>query len=273
MVAFEFDHCWVAINLALPGDPVRFVEIDPSFKLHEVVQAGIPDIASLVPFDYESYLSETHPEYTHEYYASAVQEYLDTNLPGKTLDDVPYVTGIIPARVERIVNGLLPFTTVATPKSGAEIPSYEQNRVIIEFVSPGGGVFNLPPTTVARLDLNMAQDGRKPISVGFYSEGFYIKIGDNIQGFSGGVLTGVPYRIVAGYIYADDEDPFSFVDSVRTFDGSLGGGETIGIALDGGQIGPGMLAKQWAAVNVDAAANVLELVAMEYFRGTNECSS
>lgn len=144
-------------------------------------------------------MSKQQPVLSDEYYANDVSRYLATHMPGKTIDDVPYSGKIIPDCSPRHANWELPFYLDGNPTVRPDIPIWEQNRVSIEFRYPGGGVFNLPPQTIITLDLNMARDGRKQISVVLGSSQIKVTIGDDVQGFPGGVLTGTVIELVARY--------------------------------------------------------------------------
>lgn len=277
VIAFSFDHAWVWANLALPGSPPRLIDLDPSFKRH-VFQQGVEDLATLVPFDYETYLSQSWPVYTDGFYANQVADYLDANLPGTTLEDVPYRATMVPQHFTRLVPlTMLSFTYDGNPFVQPEIPTYDQNRVILEFRYPGGGVFNLPPSTLISREINLARDARETIVASLESQRSYIAVGNDYV-YSGGATGGTPIEVVASYIYADDDDVIGVPDAVRIFNGSFGGGEVIGVAFGVGQIGPGLLAQRWKEANNFERSNsplapsqvLRSLTALEYFHGEYE---
>ena len=99
----------------------HWVSLDPSFKQKQYNDQGIDPYSSL-QFDYTSYyntISNRDPNRMNknplEIYEEQVLAWLQTNYPGKTLEDVAY-TGDIIVQKNLILPASLPFTVVGPPR-------------------------------------------------------------------------------------------------------------------------------------------------------------
>ncbi|MEW6401338.1 MAG: RHS repeat-associated core domain-containing protein [Chloroflexota bacterium] len=131
----DFEHVWVEALIPYgnyrgagqdaaggdcgSGSNCHWVSLDPSFKLRQYNGQAI-DIYSSVQFDYNSYYNAIkNNDATRmnkdplEIYEEQILNYLQTNYPGKTLDNVAY-TGTIIAQDSLILPASLPYTVVST---------------------------------------------------------------------------------------------------------------------------------------------------------------
>jgi RHS repeat-associated protein len=278
VVAFEFDHAWARAHVQLPGQVVRAVELDPSFE-QRVYQPGIPNIVNLVPFDQAGYLSRTREELTHEFYSNAVQDYLNTNLPGTTLSDVPYIGTVIVPQLDALPE--LPFTVVGLGQVHAEWPVDQVHRVRIEVRNGSGG-------TLAARDLSLPTDSHKRISITWRPVGLSNEViplirldGDNAMGGGTPVARNTPVQVFVKRI----SPAGNFVAAESTI--QITAGQIQGLAIDANQIGPGLIAEYYDAINsagldyingdpVDEEQQIgalMGLAAAQYFLDTRETES
>ena len=97
-----------------------WVPLDPAFKQFDY-QEGISALRDNVVFDETTYLATQLPEYAYEFYEEQARDWLIGNMPGTSLDDVPY-TG--PPSHERfgLLPGSLPYDVVIAIDEWTEIP-------------------------------------------------------------------------------------------------------------------------------------------------------
>ena len=129
----EFEHTWVqvqvpyddyrgafatTINCTTTPEYCQWINIDPSWKQREFHNQGI-DIYGVVNFDYTRYynaIKNNDPEYRDknptEIYEAQILDYLKTNFPGKTLNDVADPGTIIPVH-EGILPASLPYKVIS----------------------------------------------------------------------------------------------------------------------------------------------------------------
>ena len=120
----EFEHVWVqaqipyddyrgacssATDCTTNPDRCNWIDLDPSFKLRTYHNHGI-DPYGVVTFDYDRYynaIKNDDAEYRDkgplEIYEEQILDWLKTNYPGKTLEDVAD-----PGRIITVNNGILP---------------------------------------------------------------------------------------------------------------------------------------------------------------------
>lgn len=132
----DFEHVWVEAQIPYgnyrgagsdaasttcnASSDCHWVALDPSFK--QKAYNNPIDIYSALSFDYTSYYnaiknndSSRMNKNPQEIYEEQILTYLQTNHPGKTLEDVAY-TGNIIAQDSLILPASLPYTVIGTPR-------------------------------------------------------------------------------------------------------------------------------------------------------------
>ncbi len=133
----DFEHVWVEAQIPYGNyrgagqdaastvcsalNDCHWVALDPSFKLKQYNDQAI-DIYNNVQFDYPMYYDAIKNNDTTrmnknslEIYEEQILNYLQTNYPGKTLEDVAY-TGDIIIQDNLILPASPPYTVVNTPR-------------------------------------------------------------------------------------------------------------------------------------------------------------
>src|SRR5208337_2955242 len=245
----SFEHVWVEAYLPYwdyrgagansctycGGSGYHWVDLDPSFKQYQYNQPSV-DVYSTLPFNYTNYYNAIkNGDATQinknplEIYQNQVLIYLQTNYPGKTLDDVAY-TGTIITQNDLILPASLPYTVVGHPRwynsvadHDAAVPATEPQKwaknLTAQFnmtVTPSGGgtinfSLNMGPVLLAdlstkKLTLTTEIDGGIP-NVVLYLDG--VEIARPLAG--NGTISGYTPKI---------GDPFSLT---VTMDGVPGG--------------------------------------------------
>lgn len=130
----DLEHTWVevlvpydeyrgagpaTVNCATTPAFCTWVPLDPSFKQHQQRASGL-DPYSALSFDYTAYynaLKNNDPARRDknplEIYEEQVLAYLQSTAPGKTLEDVPDFTGIVPVE-DGLLPASLPYTTIGS---------------------------------------------------------------------------------------------------------------------------------------------------------------
>ena len=130
----DFEHVWVEalvpygwyrgesaplVNCATTPDTCHWVPMDPSWKQYKQVSSGLDPYAVLT-FDYNAYYSAiVNADVTRvnknplEIYQEQVLDWLGTNAPGKTLEDIPDFRGVIP-EVTGLLPASLPYAVVSS---------------------------------------------------------------------------------------------------------------------------------------------------------------
>lgn len=146
VVAFRMEHVWVeaaidffpsrgAVNKAADS----WVQLDPSFKQYETERGY--DMYSRLNFDGEQFLMDYIQNGTdktpYQYYSKEVLEYLDTNMPDWTLEDLyghervsslkPTIGGNL-----RVLAASLPYKTITRGYTAATIPDSLRHKVTVE---------------------------------------------------------------------------------------------------------------------------------------------
>lgn len=192
----EFEHTWVqvqvpyddyrgafatTINCTSTPENCQWINIDPSWKQREFHNQGI-DIYGVVNFDYTRYYNaiknddvQYRDKNPTEIYEEQIIEWLKTNQPGKTLEDVadpgviiPVNNGILPASLPyKIVSAINTFDAVLDHDSitenkkwakfvGVEVDALAINSVgdIIGTANFQLGSFALADVSTKRLTLS-----------------------------------------------------------------------------------------------------------------------
>jgi len=142
----DFEHVWVEAQIPYgnyrgagqdaasvicnASTTCNWVALDPSFKLKQYNDQGI-NVYTGVQFDYTSYynaIKNNDPKFRDknplEIYENQVLAYLQTNYPGKTLEDASY-TGDIIVQDNLILPASLPYTVVGTPRHYNSIADHD----------------------------------------------------------------------------------------------------------------------------------------------------
>src|SRR5208283_227465 len=195
----SFEHAWVEAYLPYgdyrgagadaangyacgTGSDCHWVDLDPSFKQNQYNSAI--DVYNNLSFDYTDYYNAiynaTYKNDTTrlnlnplEIYQNQVLAYLQSNYPGKTLDDVAY-TGAIITENTLILPASLPYTVVGQPRlynsvadHDAAVPLVEPKNwgktasFTIDFgsgITVGGGTASLADLSTKRLTFTFEVD-------------------------------------------------------------------------------------------------------------------
>ena len=130
----DMEHAWVealvpygnyrgagpsSINCIATPASCNWVSLDPSFKQHQSRTSGL-DPYSALSFDYTSYYNalknndvSRRDKDPLEIYENQILTWLQTNAPGKTLEDIPDFLNII-SEQDGLLPASLPFVTVGT---------------------------------------------------------------------------------------------------------------------------------------------------------------
>lgn len=172
----DFEHAWVQVQV--PYDDYRgaytngvncsttpnrcvWIDVDPSFKLRQYHNQNI-DVYNVVNFNYDSYYNailNDDPDYRDknplEIYEEQILNYLETNFPGKTLEDVAdpgtiilVDDGILPASLPyEVIGSVGTYDSVDdhdTPNA-PDWAKYLDGTFHIEAHVVGGGTITLSP--------------------------------------------------------------------------------------------------------------------------------
>ncbi len=271
--AMRFGHTWLEAELAVPGVGLQWVAMDPSWKFKDF-QPGVPDIATLVPFDETGYLSQTRTELAYEYYERQVRDYLNANAPGIAVSQVPY-DGPIRVRTIDEIPSSLPYTIVGATDLHTTIPSSLTHRVRVQLDSDFTSLFDtlltVPEVSLDRLTISYAPAGWGSLIPQFRKNGTVIASGPPIS--SGSTVELTLTHFDSGDDVAD-----------RSFTYSRTAGQYLAIGLDARQVSDRMIVDMRAAVNVAAIARTngqpfseddqiggtLHLAIMKWFHDTDK---
>lgn len=114
----------------------KAVMLDPAYKL-QTFQPGIGDIPDQVAFNENDcgasppgYLCQIQRELPYEYYREQVRQYLQTDLSGSALADVPYKGEIVPDESNSFPE-TLPYTQVQVTDEFSQLPSSLHHRAVL----------------------------------------------------------------------------------------------------------------------------------------------
>jgi len=142
----DFEHTWVeayvpygkyrgsgsdaSVTSCTASSNCRWVALDPSFKQKQYNDQGI-DPYSTLQFDYTSYYNAIKNSDASrmnksplEIYEEQILAWLQTNHPGKTLEDVAYAGDIV-VQDNLILPASLPFTVTGTPRRYNSIAAHD----------------------------------------------------------------------------------------------------------------------------------------------------
>ncbi|HHN74010.1 MAG TPA: hypothetical protein ENK10_02150, partial [Acidobacteria bacterium] len=140
----EIDRVWVEAEVphadyrgvdGSTGSKV-WVPLDPAFKQHKY-QPGITGIPDQVPFDESGYLAMRTPLLAYEWYRNQVRDWLDLNMPGKSLADVPY-EGVTVWQSLGLLPASLPYDVIAHTAEWSNLPETRRHRVQITLLDQLG---------------------------------------------------------------------------------------------------------------------------------------
>lgn len=184
----QFEHTWVQVqvphgdyrgnvdyylsNCQASQAQCHWIDVDPSWKLRKYPDQTI-DVHGAVSFNYTSYynaLKNNDPAYRDknplDIYKQLVLDYLGTNYPGKTLQDVmdvgtiiPSTTGILPASLPyRVVGAVSTYDTVDSHDGVASVKKWAKQlntKLVVSGVDaqgqPTGVQFTVGPFFLADL--------------------------------------------------------------------------------------------------------------------------
>ncbi|MFZ3138173.1 MAG: transglutaminase domain-containing protein, partial [Thermodesulfovibrionales bacterium] len=117
IVSVQMEHVWVEAYIPygnyrgtmIDQSIKSWISMDGSYKQYEYT-AGM-DIAKNIPFNKSSYLSKFNDIPPVEFYFQQIQSYLDTNFPGKTIEDLKRTKKIIEENLE-LLSPTLPYKTI-----------------------------------------------------------------------------------------------------------------------------------------------------------------
>lgn len=143
----DFEHVWVEALIpygqyrgagaqspsctgTTPPATCHWVPMDPSFKQYKQVSSGLDPYTTL-SFDYTSYYnalknndSARRDKNPLEIYQEQVLNWLGTNAPGKTLDDIPDFQGIV-AETDGLLPASLPYAVVGSTRSYNSVADHD----------------------------------------------------------------------------------------------------------------------------------------------------
>lgn len=181
----DFEHVWVealisygnyrgagqdaTVSCTTASNTCRWVSLDPSFKQNQYNNQNI-DIYNSIQFDYSSYYSaikNNDPKFREknplEIYEEQILDYLKTNNPGKTLEDVADA-GTIIQQNNLILPASLPYAVISIPRRYnsvadhdaavgiTEVKKWNKHVKITVDWSNGGGGINTAGGTVSLVD-------------------------------------------------------------------------------------------------------------------------
>ena len=271
-VAMRFEHTWIEAELYVPGSGMQWVAMDPSWKFKDF-QQGIPDLASLVPFDEAEYLSETWDEMAYEYYADQVRSYLEVNMPGMTIADVPYDGPILIQKIDEIPLSL-PYTVLSTTGTYTDIPTTMTHRVQVQLMQSTTELFNImlsvPEISLDRLTIRFSPDGAGRLIPEFCEDGVVFASGPS-------VVDGSNVQLILTHYNSGDD----IADASLTYNRIAG--QYIAIGLDARQISEDKIMDMRQVVNDasiaktngytysddDLIGGLLYLTVMKWFHDTD----
>ena len=137
-VKIRLEHVWVKVFVdyvpsggAVNTQADTWIDIDPSFKQYSVVE-GI-DVSSQVVFNRNQYLSSASTVSPMDFHLQQVQNYLSSNLPGRTLDDVLRKESII--QQGNPILAVRPYTTLVNGQEFSSIPDTLRQKIKFEAFS------------------------------------------------------------------------------------------------------------------------------------------
>ena len=221
----QFDHTWLEAQLPVPGAGMQWVAMDPSWKFKDF-QPGVPDIATLAPFDEAGYLSVTRKELGYEYYEQQVREYLAASQPDTSISQVPYDGPILVQMIDELPASL-PYTVVGGPDVYASIPTSMTHRVQVKLQRGATTLFStllsIPDVSLDRLTVSYASGGAGSLIPQLRRDGAVIASGPSIPAGSSVQLT------LTHFDSGDDVADMSF-NYTRT------AGQYLAIGLDARQV-------------------------------------
>ena len=265
---FEIDRVWVEAQVphanyrgvdGSSGAKV-WVPLDPAFKLGRH-QAGISGVPDQVPFDEAGYFAARTPLLAYEWYQNQVRAWLETNLPGRALSDVPY-SGT-PVREELgLLPASLPEEVLATTGEWTEVPETLRHRYRVTLLNQFGGTvldrtLRAVETASKRITISYAASGGLADSLGGLDEtpAFLatltpqLKLDGTVDTSGSTVNTGDPIDIRVRFHFPDDDPVEELTHQDRR------AGDYHALSLDLFQIGETLLNRR-AQLLLDANANV-----------------
>lgn len=117
IVSAQIEHVWVEAYIpygnyrgtTIDQSIKTWIPMDGSFKQYEYT-SGL-DITNNIIFDRASYLSRFYDITPTEFYFQQIQTYLDSNIPGKTIEDVKRTERISEENLE-LLSPTLPYETI-----------------------------------------------------------------------------------------------------------------------------------------------------------------
>ncbi len=148
----EFEHVWVrvlvpyrnyrgsgpdiaAVNCDTTPAECNWIDVDPSFK-QKKYKTGTIDIFDAVNFDYDAYYNAMNDSYVQpdtidrmnknplEIFEEQILDYLRTNNPGKTLEDVANPGTIIP-ETPNLLPASLPYKVIGSPATFNSVSDHD----------------------------------------------------------------------------------------------------------------------------------------------------
>ena len=257
---YRVDRFWVEVEASpRPGAPPVWHPLDPAFKRHDL-SPGIPGMLAAVPFDETAYLSVPRTELTWEFYRSQVQTYLDANLPGSTVADVPLGMAVVPESLGSLPRSL-PYQLLSLAGTFPSIPAGLRHTATIRLRYLGGTELShplvLPDTSLQRMtlsyDVNPADQSIVDSFGGLANTPpGAVDVIPNLKLDGTVVATGglIPY-LDAASLEIDFFKPGSVFDGTSTH--SVRAGEWAGIGIDAYQVSETHLQRQVQTI-VDAIA-------------------
>jgi hypothetical protein len=143
IAAVRMERVWVRAYVAFnhhrgaksgPGD--TWVDVDPAFKLHEVVQTL--KLATLPVFDQSAYLATLRTEGALDFYKGQFQAFLDANAPGHIPEAVTPLREIIPEQFGYLV-GRLPHKVLSVAVAYTNAPDIVRQKFTLNILDTLGG--------------------------------------------------------------------------------------------------------------------------------------
>jgi len=258
---YRVDRLWVEVQTApRPGGVPEWLPLDTAFKRHDLTP-GVPGMLATVPFDEAAYLSAARRELTFEFYEEQIRAWLQANMPGTTVDDVPLGMTVVPENLGALPRSL-PYHLDSLDALYSSIPGTLTHKATIRVVYQASNELSypivLPDTSLQRITVSYAVNPADQSIVDGYgglanTPPFAVSVIpqlklDGVTVAQGGLI---PYLASVGIqtdFYKPEGDLF---DGTSTH--TVRAGEWAAIGIDAFQISDTMLQREAKTV-VDAAA-------------------
>ena len=215
----EIDRVWVEAEVPHANyrgiDGSRggkvWVPLDPAFKQHDY-QSGITGLPDQVPFDEGGYLATRTPLLAYEWYRNQVRDWLEVNMPGKSLADVPYLGTIVSQSLD-LLPASLPYDVIAHTAEWTNLPDSRRHRVQITLLDQVGTplldrTLRDPEISLSRITISYADTGAgdgADLPAFLASLTPQLKIDGQVDTSGTSVSTGDPIDIRVRFYFPDDD--------------------------------------------------------------------